>query len=47
MISGSWCLVERRSNRWVFHRRKQVLGTPLLAAATLLVLSAPAWLGWF
>jgi hypothetical protein len=47
MISGSWCLYERRANRWVFHRRKQVLGAPLLLALTLLVLSAPAWLGWF
>jgi len=46
MISGSWCLYERRSNRWIFCRRKRLLGAPLLTVMALLMLGATAWGGW-
>ena len=46
MISGSWCLYERRSNRWIFCRRKRLLSAPLLTVAMLLLLGASAWAGW-
>jgi hypothetical protein len=47
MIAGNWCLYERRSNRWLFHRRKRLLGAPLLTVMAVLALSASAWLGWY
>lgn len=40
MISGNWCLYERRSNRFIFGRRKQVLGAPLYAALAVTMLAA-------
>ena len=46
MISGSWCLYERRSNRWIFCRRKCVLSAPMLTLLTVTVLGAGAWMGW-
>jgi hypothetical protein len=46
MIAGNWCLYERRSSRWLFHRRRQVFGVPLLSLLVVLVLSAGAWLGY-
>jgi hypothetical protein len=47
MISGSWCLYERRSNRFIFARRKRVLGMPFLAAMAVLAACTTAWLGHF
>jgi len=46
MIAGNWCLFERRSSRWLFHRRRQVFGVPLLSILTVMVLSAGLWLGY-
>ena len=46
MIAGNWCLYERRSGRWLFHRRRRVLGAPLLTLAAMLVLGATAWAGY-
>jgi hypothetical protein len=46
MIAGNWCLYERGSSRWLFHRRRQVFGVPMLSILTVLVLSAGAWLGY-
>jgi hypothetical protein len=40
MISGSWCLYERRSNRFIFTRRKSLLGTRFCAVLMLTVLCA-------
>ena len=40
MISGSWCLYERRSNRFIFTRRKCVLGGKLYAVLALTALCA-------
>lgn len=40
MISGSWCLYERRSNRFIFTRRKCVLGGKLYAMLALTALCA-------
>jgi len=46
MISGAWCLYEKRSQRWIFCRRKRVInGTSVFLAVT--VLFAGAWLGIF
>jgi hypothetical protein len=47
MFSGNWCLYERRSQRWIFCRRKRVIGMPFFTAATLLAVCATAWLGYF
>ena len=46
MIAGNWCFYERRSSRWLFHRRRQVFGVPLLSILTVLVLSTGLWLGY-
>jgi hypothetical protein len=42
MISGSWCLYERRSNRWVFCRRKRLIGAPFCTVVAVSVLLAMA-----
>jgi hypothetical protein len=42
MISGAWCLYEKRSNRWIFCRRKRLLNVPVVMTA-LLMLSITAW----
>jgi len=44
MLSGAWCLYERRSQRWLFGRRKRLISAPsILIAVTMLF--AGAWLG--
>jgi hypothetical protein len=44
MISGAWCLYERRSQRWLFCRRKRLINAPSVLIAVT-VLFAGAWLG--
>ena len=43
MISGSWCLYERRSNRWIFYRRKRLLSAPFLTMLAVAMVSVTAW----
>ena len=44
MISGAWCLYEKRSNRWIFCRRKRVLTAPVLTMMAVVTVSLTAWL---
>jgi hypothetical protein len=46
MISGSWCLYERRSNRWIFCRRKRLLTAPVMTVMALAMVSLTAWLSF-
>jgi hypothetical protein len=47
MLSGNWCLYERRSQRWIFCRRKRVIGMPLFTVIALLAAGTTAWLAHF
>ncbi|HJR55108.1 MAG TPA: hypothetical protein VJ798_00895 [Rhizomicrobium sp.] len=44
MISGAWCLYEKRSNRWIFCRRKRLLTAPVVTVICLAMVSLTAWL---
>jgi hypothetical protein len=46
MISGAWCLYEKRSNRWIFCRRKRVLTAPVVTVMALAMVSVTAWLSF-
>ncbi len=45
MISGAWCLYERRSQRWLFCRRKRIITPGTMGLMLMLVVSASFWLG--
>ncbi len=39
MLSGAWCLYERRSQRWLFCRRKRLINPASLGMLAVAVLS--------
>jgi hypothetical protein len=41
-LSGAWCLYEKRSQRWLFCRRKRLINAPSVLIAVT-VLFAGAW----
>ena len=43
MISGAWCLYEKRSQRWIFYRRKRLLNTPVVTMLAVAMISITAW----
>ncbi len=45
-MSGAWCLYERRSQRWLFCRRKRVLNASSLSLLAMAAFSLTAWLGY-
>ena len=42
MISGAWCLYEKRSQRWIFCRRKRLLNVPVVTTLIVAMFSL-AW----
>jgi hypothetical protein len=46
MMSGAWCLYEKRSQRWLFCRRKSVINPGSLSLLSVAAFAATAWLGY-
>jgi hypothetical protein len=44
MLSGAWCLYEKRSQRWLFCRRKRVINPASVTMLAMAALSLTAWL---
>lgn len=44
MLSGAWCLYEKRSRRWLFCRRKRVINPASVTFLAMAALSLTAWL---
>jgi hypothetical protein len=45
MLSGAWCLYEKRSQRWLFGRRKRLINPASLTVLVMAALTLTAWLG--